>query len=82
MQLMCKFLCITNGGVNSRRINAIFVELMLESKAMLAQQVGGGAVIFHDLKNYRLNDIEFSLEDMLRFEGETGPYVMHEHHPY
>ncbi len=48
---------------------------------MMAQQVGGvGAVIFHDLKNYRLNDIEFSLEDMLRFEGETDPYVMHEHH--
>lgn len=82
MQLMCKFLCITNGGVNSRRVNAIFVELMLESKAMMAQQVGVGAVIFHDLKNYRLNDIEFSLEDMLRFEGETDPYVMHEHHPY
>lgn len=34
--------------------------------------VGTGAVIFHDLKNHRMNDIEFSLEEMLNFEGETG----------
>jgi arginyl-tRNA synthetase len=29
------------------------------------------------LKNYRLNNIEFSLEEMLKFEGETGPYVQY-----
>jgi arginyl-tRNA synthetase len=51
----------------------------LASKEEVARQVGTGAVIFHDLKNYRLNDIEFSLEDMLRFEGETGPYVQYTH---
>jgi arginyl-tRNA synthetase len=43
----------------------------------VAKQVGVGAVIFHDLKNNRMNDIEFSLEEMLRFEGETGPYVQY-----
>ncbi|MGG6899109.1 DALR anticodon-binding domain-containing protein, partial [Rhizobium sp. BR 315] len=32
-----------------------------------------------DLKNFRQNDIEFSLEDMLKFEGETGPYVQYSH---
>lgn len=41
--------------------------------------VGTGAVIFHDLKNHRMNDIEFSLEEMLNFEGETGPYVQYTH---
>lgn len=51
----------------------------LENKEVVANQVGVGAIIFHDLKNYRLNDIEFSLEDMLRFEGETGPYVQYTH---
>lgn len=51
----------------------------LKSKETVAQQVGVGAVIFHDLKNYRQNDIEFSLEDMLKFEGETGPYVQYTH---
>ncbi|WP_042454427.1 arginine--tRNA ligase, partial [Neobacillus dielmonensis] len=49
----------------------------LTNKEEVAKQVGVGAVIFHDLKNYRMNDIEFSLEEMLRFEGETGPYVQY-----
>ncbi|MFD2046537.1 arginine--tRNA ligase [Ornithinibacillus salinisoli] len=51
----------------------------LASKNEVARQVGTGAVVFHDLKNHRMNDIEFSLEDMLRFEGETGPYVQYTH---
>ncbi|WP_416148022.1 arginine--tRNA ligase [Salipaludibacillus sp. HK11] len=51
----------------------------LEEKEEVARQVGIGAIIFHDLKHHRLNDIEFSLEDMLRFEGETGPYVQYTH---
>ncbi|MGX6446385.1 arginine--tRNA ligase [Neobacillus sp. K501] len=49
----------------------------LSNKDEVAKQVGVGAVMFHDLKNYRMNDIEFSLEEMLRFEGETGPYVQY-----
>lgn len=49
----------------------------LTQKEVVAKQVGVGAVIFHDLKNFRMNDIEFSLEDMLRFEGETGPYIQY-----
>jgi arginyl-tRNA synthetase len=49
----------------------------LEKKEEVSKQVGVGAVIFHDLKNFRMNDIEFSLEDMLRFEGETGPYIQY-----
>lgn len=51
----------------------------LPNKEEVARQVGVGAVIFHDLKNYRLNDINFSLEEMLTFEGETGPYVQYTH---
>lgn len=51
----------------------------LSDKQEIANMVGVGAVIFHDLKNYRMNDIEFSLEDMLRVEGETGPYVQYTH---
>jgi arginyl-tRNA synthetase len=49
----------------------------LGNKDEVAKQVGVGAVIFHDLKNNRMNDIEFSLEEMLRFEGETGPYLQY-----
>ncbi|TCP58251.1 arginyl-tRNA synthetase [Tumebacillus sp. BK434] len=51
----------------------------LENADKVAEQVGVGAIIFHDLKNFRLNDINFSLEEMLTFEGETGPYVQYTH---
>ncbi len=51
----------------------------IENKNAIAEQIGVGAVLFHDLKNDRRNDIEFSLEDMLRVEGETGPYVQYTH---
>ena len=49
----------------------------LANKKDIAEMVGTGAVIFHDLKNFRMNDIEFSLEEMLKVEGETGPYVQY-----
>jgi arginyl-tRNA synthetase len=49
----------------------------LENKAEIAKMVGTGAIVFHDLKNFRMNDIEFSLEEMLKVEGETGPYVQY-----
>lgn len=52
---------------------------LLENKVEVARQVGVGAVLFHDLKTFRRNDIEFSLEDMLKVEGETGPYVQYTH---
>lgn len=51
----------------------------LQNKADIAEVVGVGAIIFHDLKNDRQNNIEFSLEDMLKFEGATGPYVQYTH---
>ncbi len=45
----------------------------------VAKQVGVGAVIFHDLKNERTNSIDFKLADVVKFEGETGPYVQYAH---
>lgn len=49
----------------------------LEELRTVARQVGVGAVIFHDLKNEKGNDVEFSLDQMLKFEGDTGPYVQY-----
>ncbi|MBD7967309.1 arginine--tRNA ligase [Paenibacillus gallinarum] len=43
----------------------------------VAEQVGIGAIVFGDLKNHRLNEVDFSLEEALSFEGETGPYVQY-----
>ena len=49
----------------------------LEDTEEVSRQIGVGAVIFNDLKNYRTSDIEFNLEDILKFEGETGPYIQY-----
>ena len=37
------------------------------------------AVVFADVSNRRTRDISFSLEDVLNFDGETGPYVQYTH---
>ena len=39
--------------------------------------VGVGAVLFHDLFNQRIKNVDFSWEDVLSFEGNTGPYVQY-----
>ena len=49
----------------------------LENADEVAKEVGVGAVIFHDLKNYRRNAVNFKLEDVVKFEGETGSYVQY-----
>ncbi|MCM3782870.1 arginine--tRNA ligase [Neobacillus mesonae] len=49
----------------------------LKDAATVAEQVGIGAIVFGDLKNHRLNEVDFSLEEALSFEGETGPYVQY-----
>lgn len=51
----------------------------LENKDEVADAVGVGAVVFHDLKNERLNQFDFDLQEVVRFEGETGPYVQYSH---
>ena len=49
----------------------------LPNAEAVAEQVGIGAIVFGDLKNHRLNEVNFSLEEALSFEGETGPYVQY-----
>lgn len=49
----------------------------LENKEEVARQVGVGAVIFHDLKSDRLNSFDFKLDEIVQFEGETGPYIQY-----
>lgn len=41
----------------------------------IAEQVGVGAIVFNDLKNSRIKDVKFDWDQMLSFEGDTGPYV-------
>ena len=49
----------------------------LENKEEVAKQVGVGAVKFYDLKTDRNNGYDFDLDEMVSFEGETGPYVQY-----
>ncbi|WP_099975046.1 arginine--tRNA ligase [Lactobacillus terrae] len=49
----------------------------LKNKDEVAEAVGVGAVVFHDLKNERRDNFDFNLEEVVRFEGETGPYVQY-----
>lgn len=51
----------------------------LENKEEIARQIGVGAVIFSDLSSNRIKDISFSWDEMLNFDGETGPYVQYTH---
>lgn len=49
----------------------------LENKEDVAKKIGIGAVVFTYLKNNRERDIVFDWDDILNFEGETGPYVQY-----
>ena len=40
-------------------------------------KVGVGAVIFNDLKTRRTTDVNFSWDNVLSFEGQTGPYLQY-----
>ena len=41
--------------------------------------MGIGAVVYTDLSNNRIKDIDFSWDRALNFDGETGPYVQYTH---
>ncbi|MDR2458360.1 MAG: arginine--tRNA ligase [Clostridiales Family XIII bacterium] len=43
----------------------------------LSKEVGIGAVIFNELSKDRVKDYVFSWDQILNFEGETGPYVQY-----
>ena len=49
----------------------------LINKEEVAREVGYGAVVFHDLKNERIENFDFKLEEVVQFEGDTGPYVQY-----
>ncbi|MDE7263879.1 MAG: arginine--tRNA ligase [Anaeroplasmataceae bacterium] len=49
----------------------------LPNKEEIAKAVGIAAIVFGDLKNHRSLDIEFNLEQAVKFEGQTGPYLQY-----
>lgn len=49
----------------------------LNNKEQIAEMVGVGAIIFHDLFNQRIKNVNFSWDEVLNFEGASGPYVQY-----
>ena len=49
----------------------------LEDKDEVAKRVGVGAVIFNNLATNRVKDEIFDINEMLNFQGETGPYIQY-----
>ena len=51
--------------------------LNITAALAVAEAMGVGAIVFYYLTNNRIKDINFSLEEALSFEGNTGPYVQY-----
>lgn len=49
----------------------------LENKDVVAKQVAVGAIVFNDLVNDRVKNVEFEWERALSTEGDSGPYVQY-----
>lgn len=49
----------------------------LKNKEEVSKKVGIGAIVFNYLKMNRERDIIFDFDEVLSFEGETGPYVQY-----
>lgn len=49
----------------------------IENKNEIARKVGVGAIIFNDLSSSRIKDEIFDWDNILNFQGETGPYIQY-----
>ncbi len=61
------------------RENIAAGKIETENPEALAEQIGLGAICFGDLKNRRTSDYDFDMEEVLSFEGHTGPYLQYAH---
>jgi len=49
----------------------------LKNKEEVAEKVALGAIKYNDLSRDRIKNIAFDWDEMLRFEGDTGPYLQY-----
>ncbi len=49
----------------------------LNGRESAALKIGIGAVVFNDLKTRRDTDVNFNWDNVLSFEGQTGPYLQY-----
>ncbi len=53
--------------------------MSIETKDQIAEAVAVGAVVFHDLHTDPVKDVDFDVDRVVDFEGETGPYLQYAH---
>jgi arginyl-tRNA synthetase len=68
-----------NRAMEKVRENLAAGRIVTDDPDLLAEQIGLGAVIFGDLKNRRTTDYTFDWDQVLDFEGHTGPYLQYAH---
>ena len=52
-------------------------EAKIENKEVLAKQIGIGSIIFNSLYTTKIKDVVFDWDNILNFQGETGPYIQY-----
>jgi len=54
-------------------------ELSPAQREEAAERVGQAAILYFDVANRRMTDLTFDWDEVLRFDGNTGPYVLYTH---
>ena len=66
-------------GIMKERSPELAGKVSPDDMKKVAKAVGIGAIIFNDLKNKRIKDVDFDWSQILSFDGETGPYLQYTH---
>lgn len=72
-----KLIDILNNAISDSKNAILDKNPNLENIDDASKKIGVGAVIYNDLKNEKHLNIDFNLENMLKFEGQTGPYIQY-----
>lgn len=70
---------VLNGAIEKTREIIKEKNPNIENLEEITSQVGIGAVVFNELSNNRIKDYTFKWDQILNFDGETGPYVQYTH---
>lgn len=68
---------IINEAINKSKEIMLSKNPELENIDEVSKKIGIGALTFNYLKNGKNKDIIFDIDETLRFDGETGPYVQY-----
>lgn len=63
----------------SRNVTEGLEEISPTELEAITEAVAVGAVVYHDLHTDPVRDVEFDIDRVVDFEGETGPYLQYAH---